>query len=90
VEDQLNGGVFSEITEQDWNLIEPYLLENECHFGIPVDLLLTVDGLRRSPREVYRKVNAVPLSVLTQVPDTDDSVWSATSLPSPRVGGEAA
>lgn len=90
LEDQLNGGVFSEISEQDWNLIEPYLRENECHFGIPVNLLLTVDGSERSPREVYRKVHAVPLSVLNQVPDTDDSVWSATSLPSPRIGGEAA
>ena len=39
--------------------------------------ILTVDGVLRLPREVYRKVEAVPLSVLTQIPDTDDSVWAA-------------
>lgn len=90
VEDQLNGGIFQELSEEDWNLIEPYLRENEAHFGIPVDLLLTVDGVKRSPLEVYRKVQATPLSVLTQVPDTDDSVWAATSLPASSLGDEAA
>jgi len=28
VEDQLNGGVFQELSEEDWKLLEPYLLEN--------------------------------------------------------------
>lgn len=77
VEEQLNGGVFAEITDADWALIHPFLVENEKHFGITVDRLLTVDGTRRSPKDVYRKVEAVPLSVLTQIPETDDSVWSA-------------
>ena len=44
-----------------------------------MDDLLTVDGVRRSPGEVFRKVEAVPLAVLTQVPDTDDSVWSTNT-----------
>jgi len=76
VDEQLNGGVFAELSVDDWNLIQPYLLENEKHFGIKVEDLLTVDGTRRTPREVYRKVYAVPLSVLTQIPDTDDSAWA--------------
>lgn len=79
VEEQLNGGRYSELSEEDWGLIHPYLLENEKHFGIRVDQLLTVDGVRRTPQEVYRKVEAVPLAVLTQIPETDDSVWDAGS-----------
>jgi glutamate synthase domain-containing protein 1/glutamate synthase domain-containing protein 3 len=77
VDEQLNGGVFAELGEEDWGLIYPYLLENEKHFGITVDQLLTVDGAIRKPNSVYRKVMAVPLSVLTQIPSTDDSVWAA-------------
>ena len=56
VEQQLNGGAYYEITDQDWELILPYLEANERHFGISIDDLLTVDGVKRSPREVYRKV----------------------------------
>jgi len=37
-------------------LIEPYLIENEQLFGIKIEDLLTVDGRRMSPEEVYRKV----------------------------------
>lgn len=55
-EDQLNGGAFDNLTEADWGLIEPYLLENERLFGIKVESLLTVDGVRSSPSQVYRKV----------------------------------
>ncbi len=55
-EDQLNGGAFVGLTEADWGLIEPYLLENEKLFGICVESLLTVDGQRLSPSDVYRKV----------------------------------
>jgi len=77
VDEQLNGGRFAEVSERDWRLIHPYLEENEKHFGIKVDDLLTVDGVRRTPRDVYRKIEAVPLAVLTQIPETDDSVWAA-------------
>jgi hypothetical protein len=48
--------MFSELSGADWALIEPYLRENERLFGISVDKLLTVDGERRSPHDVYRKV----------------------------------
>jgi glutamate synthase domain-containing protein 1 len=54
--DQLNGGAFVGLTEADWGVIEPYLLENERLFGICMESLLTVDGRRLSPSNVYRKV----------------------------------
>jgi glutamate synthase domain-containing protein 3 len=57
VEDgQLNGGEFTPLTAADWNLILPYLEENERLFGIAVVDLLSVDGKLRSPEFVYRKV----------------------------------
>ncbi len=64
--EQLNGGEFAPFTEKDWQLIFPLLKENEGLFGISVeeDLLLS-GGERRKPEEVYRKIRAVKLSVLT-------------------------
>ena len=56
VDEQLNGGEFARVTGADWKLVQPYLEENERLFGITIDRLLTVDGERRSPREVYRKI----------------------------------
>jgi glutamate synthase domain-containing protein 1/glutamate synthase domain-containing protein 3 len=57
VADQLNGGEFVEMTEADWDLIHPYLLANERHFGISVEGdLLRVGAARKRPQEVYRKV----------------------------------
>jgi glutamate synthase domain-containing protein 1/glutamate synthase domain-containing protein 3 len=64
VERQLNGGVFSDLSDKDWRLIRPYLIENERLFGIRLRDLLTVDGQEKIPQEVYRKVSAVKLSVL--------------------------
>ena len=64
VEQQLNGGIYSEPTEQDWRLIRPYLVENERLFGVKVEELLTINGQSRPPSEVYRKVSAVKLAVL--------------------------
>ncbi|MEE9225976.1 MAG: glutamate synthase [Bacteroidota bacterium] len=62
--DQLNGGQFAELTERDWNLVLPYLKENEKLFGIGVDALLTVEGKRRNAEEVYRKIEPVHLAAL--------------------------
>ena len=56
VDEQLNGGQFIEISDADWALIEPYLQENERLFGIAVDRLLTVDGHKLTPKQVYRKI----------------------------------
>ena len=56
-DEQLNGGETVSLEEKDWDLIIPYLKENEKLFGISVeDDLLKVDGEKRSPFEVYRKV----------------------------------
>jgi glutamate synthase domain-containing protein 3 len=56
-EEQLNGGEIVPLEEKDWDLILPYLEENERLFGIRIqEDLLTVDGKTRSPLEVYRKV----------------------------------
>jgi hypothetical protein len=64
-EEQLNGGCFSSMTGADWELIRPYLNENERLFGIGVESLLTVTGELRPPQEVYRKVAAVQLDALS-------------------------
>jgi glutamate synthase domain-containing protein 3 len=61
---QLNGGEFATLTAQDWDLIRPYLEENERLFGIRVDELLTVDGHKRMPECVYRKVRPIQLRAL--------------------------
>ncbi len=64
---QLNGGEFADMEERDWELIRPYLEENERRFGISIERdLLAVDGQKRSPLEVYRKVRAVQLGVLAK------------------------
>ena len=70
VEEQLNGGEIVELGPADWGLIQPYLEENERLFGISIQKdLLTVGGRLREPKEVYRKVSAVKLAVLTEVED---------------------
>jgi len=66
IDDQLNGGQFADLSQADWRLIEPYLRENERLFGIMVADLLTVDGARRDPREVYRKIEVAGLGVLRE------------------------
>jgi glutamate synthase domain-containing protein 1 len=63
-EDQLNGGRFASVDEKDWKTILPYLQENERLFGVRIDDLLTVDGARREPGQVYRKIEAMALSTL--------------------------
>ncbi len=57
VEEQLNAGMYAPLATDDWNLILPYLRENERLFGIQVERdLLTVDGVLRPPERVYTKV----------------------------------
>ncbi len=56
-EQQLNGGEVVPLQERDWELILPYLRENESLFGISIERdLLTVEGIRKDPLVVYRKV----------------------------------
>lgn len=61
---QLNGCGFYRMADEDWELILPYLEENERLFGIKVEELLTVDGKRLNPSEVYRKVAPVKIAAL--------------------------
>ncbi|RJP56904.1 MAG: glutamate synthase [Deltaproteobacteria bacterium] len=54
---QLNGGEIVPLERRDWELVLPYLQENERLFGISIeDALLRVSGEKRDPLEVYRKV----------------------------------
>lgn len=65
VEEQLNGGEFLPFTEQDWDLVLPYLQENERLFGISIkEHLLRVQGETRSPGEVYRTIRPRKTSAL--------------------------
>ena len=65
-EDQLNGGRFTKLTQQDWDVIRTYLETNERLFGIKVE-----GGLLRKAKlslhwsEAYRKIEAVQLEALT-------------------------
>jgi hypothetical protein len=67
VDQQLNGGKFIAVTQADWDLILPYLEENERLFGIKVEDLLTVDGRQGKPEEVYRRISPVALKALAKV-----------------------
>ncbi len=64
-ESQLNGGTLCELGAEDWEVILPYLKENERLFGISIDQdLLMIDGVHKKPEEIYRKVKSVPLRAL--------------------------
>jgi glutamate synthase domain-containing protein 3 len=73
--EQLNGGEFAEVGPKDWELILPYLKENERLFGIKIDDLLTVKGVKKSLSEVYRKV---------QVEHTEALAPKVVPKPSPK------
>ncbi|MFQ5986848.1 MAG: glutamate synthase, partial [Thermoplasmata archaeon] len=68
-ENQLNGGEFAELTDEDWELILPYLRRNEELLGVSVRRLLTWNGQTLDPQRVYRKVAAVPLRALIPAHD---------------------
>ena len=56
---------WSPFRKQDWQLILPYLKENEKLFGISIeDHLLAVDGKKRKPTEVFRTVRPAKQTVL--------------------------
>jgi glutamate synthase domain-containing protein 1/glutamate synthase domain-containing protein 3 len=76
VDQQLNGGFFAKVTDEDWELILPYLKENEQLFGITIEQLLTVNNERREPTEVYRKV--VPANAAKVASDDTDDIEEAS------------
>ncbi len=56
-EQQLNGGEIAPMEQKDWDLILPYLRENERLFGILIENdLLSVEGRPGDALKVYRKV----------------------------------
>ena len=59
-EDQLNGGSFAPLSDADWELIQPYLEENERLFDISLAALLS----GQSPNKVYRKIIPQHLAVM--------------------------
>lgn len=70
--EQLNGGEFASLTHEDWELILPYLQENERLFGISIeDDLLRVDGAQKVPQEVYRKVVPAKIPVFMHCEELD-------------------
>jgi len=71
-EAQLNGGVFAELSGEDWALLEPYLLQNERLFGICLQDLLTVEGQLQPPRQVYRRVQVGRLEALHEREEVSD------------------
>jgi len=67
-EEQLNGGQFVPFTPADWELIRPYLEQNEKLFGISIEKHLLVHGGERlEPTAVYRKVRPVQTTALTPI-----------------------
>ncbi|MFQ5981111.1 MAG: hypothetical protein ACE5OZ_23465 [Candidatus Heimdallarchaeota archaeon] len=65
-ENQLNGGQFCPLSTEDWNLIAPYLGENHRLFEIkPIFGKKQQNFSRGTLSEVYRKIEPVPLKVLT-------------------------
>jgi glutamate synthase domain-containing protein 1/glutamate synthase domain-containing protein 3 len=63
-EDQLNGGEFAPLEESDWEVIKPYLAENERLFGIPIEELLEVEGKILPAGQVYRKIRPKAIGAL--------------------------
>lgn len=66
LEEQLNGGRLADLTPEDWELIEPYLRENEELFGIKLTELLTVGDKKLPPARIYRKILPMRVSVLAR------------------------
>jgi glutamate synthase domain-containing protein 1/glutamate synthase domain-containing protein 3 len=65
IKEQLNGGELLPFSDQDWELILPYLKENERLFGISIkEHLLTVEGRQRTPAKVFRTVRPAKQTVL--------------------------
>lgn len=70
VDEHLNGGEFVQILGVDWELILPYLKENERLFEISVnDDLLTVNGQKLPFNKAYRKIQAIEVAALGKSTD---------------------
>lgn len=65
--DQLNGGQLTSLKDQDWEVILPYLNENESLFGVELEDLLRIGNEVEEPSRVYTKVEAIPLEALASM-----------------------
>jgi glutamate synthase domain-containing protein 1/glutamate synthase domain-containing protein 3 len=63
--DQLNGGQLERMDQDDWQLILPYLLENQELFGVKVEDLLRTGSQPNEFDRIYRKIEAIPLKALS-------------------------
>jgi glutamate synthase domain-containing protein 1/glutamate synthase domain-containing protein 3 len=63
-DEQLNGGELVDMTLEDWDLIRPYLEENNRLFGIPLASLLSFEGKQLPPERIYRKIQPVAMRAL--------------------------
>ncbi|MHB8835795.1 MAG: hypothetical protein ACYC9Y_08800, partial [Candidatus Methylomirabilia bacterium] len=81
VGEQLNGGHFHPLADADWALIKPYLVENEKLFGIKLNDLLTHNGRKLKPAEVFRKVGAMkPAEAVKIIADDDVNLGMISSV----------
>ncbi len=64
--DQLNGGRFEELSSDDWDILLPYLEENDRLFNIPVERLLMYQGLKLPFDQIYRKIVPASARVLQE------------------------
>ena len=53
------------MSQEDWQLILPYLLENQELFGVKIEDLLRIDSEPNAPERMYRKIEAIPLKTLS-------------------------
>ncbi len=75
VDEQLNGGEFVGLDPEDWELILPFLEENERLFGISVENdLLTVDGNPMEYARVYRKVRPAITEALAKIDPNEETI----------------
>ncbi len=71
IDQQLNGGMIKPLNKKDWELILPYLEENERLFDIRIEDLLKVNGKKQSPQQVYRKVVPFVAGDIAEIMDDD-------------------
>ncbi|MFA6133522.1 MAG: glutamate synthase [Phycisphaerae bacterium] len=75
VNEQLNGGAYRPLSGADWTLIRPYLEENHRLLGIRIqEDLLTVDGVLKSPGEIYRKVMPAGAAAAQEAMDAEEGL----------------
>jgi glutamate synthase domain-containing protein 1 len=77
-EDQLNGGRIARMGDKDWEMLLPYLKENEALFGISIENdLLMKGGSPVRPEDIYKKIEVVPIAKAT--PQVAESVATIPS-----------